>query len=117
MSENVTRTQTMQIIGDHVHDLRRKMESTDSSIIELGKSMVAVQKDTTHVKESADKLNATLDKLAAVFDMHNEKIRSDIIGLKLWRSLTAGGFIICCSIFGFFKESIIHFLFNTPSKP
>lgn len=117
MSIDPTRTQTIQMVGDHVHDLRRKMENTDSTIVELGKSMIAVQKDTAHVKETTDKLNLALDKLVSVIDTHNEKIKNDIVGLKLFRNWATGIFGCAGAVFLFFKEVIINFLFKGGHTP
>ena len=110
MNEGLTRTQTIQMVGDHVHDLRRKLESTDSSVIDLGKAMVAVQKDTAHIKESTDKLNKTLDKLSSVIDSHNDNLKKDILSLKLWRNLATGGFLVLTGLCTYFREVIGSFL-------
>lgn len=107
MSSDLTKTEKIKLLPDQVAQLHKKMELTESRIIELGKLGTRVE---TILERLEPSVNAFFNKIDENQDVINKRISS----LEKWRSWTTGIAVTVIAGVGMLKDSIITYFKGNP---
>ena len=93
------------MLPEQVAEINRKMELSDSKIIDMGKAMVRVETVLGTVEK-------TINLLAEGIDDRNEKLSKRLGVLEKWRNWTMGIFGAVTGGCAFFKDQIVNIITN-----
>lgn len=105
MSDGLSKTERIRMLPEQVAEMHRKMEISDSKIINIGQAMVRVE-------TVLSTLSIAVDKLADGIDDRNEKLSKRIGILEKWRTWTTGVAVALIGLGSFFKDAILDFFTN-----